>query len=56
MIVQNYNVSVLEAIYHVVEYFSQHTGQIVFATKAMTGQDLGFYAYLNKPKHEVKTP
>ena len=54
--VQKYNVTVFEAIYHVVEHFSQHTGQIIFATKAMTGADLGFYAHLNAPKHEAKTP
>jgi uncharacterized damage-inducible protein DinB len=54
--VQKYNVTALEAIYHVVEHFSQHTGQIIFATKAMTGADLGFYAHLSAPKHEAKTP
>jgi uncharacterized damage-inducible protein DinB len=44
---QNYEVSVLEAILHVVEHFAQHTGQILFATKALTGQDLGFYRHLS---------
>ena len=34
-------VSVLEAIYHVVGHFQQHTGQIIFATKIMSGEDLG---------------
>jgi uncharacterized damage-inducible protein DinB len=43
---QNYTVTVLEAIYHVVEHFSLHTGQIILLTKALTGQDLGFYAHL----------
>jgi uncharacterized damage-inducible protein DinB len=43
---QNYNVTVLEAIYHVVEHFSGHTGQIIAATKAITGADLGFYRHL----------
>src|SRR5215469_4165489 len=38
---QNYDVTVLEAIYHVVEHFSGHTGQIIFVTKLLTGQDLG---------------
>jgi len=41
--VQGYDVSVLEAIYHVVEHFSMHNGQILFATKILTGADLGFY-------------
>ena len=43
---QNYTVTVLEAIYHVVEHFSLHTGQIIFLTKAVTGEDLAFYAHL----------
>lgn len=45
--VQEYDVSVLEAIYHVVEHFSMHTGQIIFATKLLTQGDLGFYQHLN---------
>lgn len=44
---QNYEVTVLEAIYHVVEHFGQHTGQILAAAKAMTGRDLGFYRHLS---------
>lgn len=43
---QNYDVSALEAVYHVVEHFAQHTGQILYATKALTGADLGFYRHL----------
>lgn len=54
--IQNYNVTVLEAIYHVVEHFSQHTGQIVFATKLLTREDLGYYRHLNKPRHQKTTP
>lgn len=52
---QNYEVSVLEAIYQVVAHFGQHTGQIILITKALTGEDLGFYAYLNAP-HTGQTP
>ena len=37
---QNFRVTALEAIYQVVGHFQQHTGQIIFATKAMTGRDL----------------
>lgn len=40
---QNATVSVLEAIYQVVGHFQQHTGQIMFATKQLTGDGLGFY-------------
>ena len=54
--VQNYDVTVLEAIYHVVEHFALHTGQIQFATKALTGEDLGFYRHLSKPRHAEPTP
>ena len=49
---KRWNVTVLEAIYHVVEHFSMHTGQIIFATKLLTGTDLGFYGYL-KAKAET---
>jgi uncharacterized damage-inducible protein DinB len=42
------NISGLEAIYHVVEHFAMHHGQIVYITKMLTGSDLGFYAYLSK--------
>ncbi len=44
--IQVYDVTVLEAVYHVVEHLAQHTGQIIWATKRMTGTDLGFYSYL----------
>lgn len=47
--VQGHDVSVLEAIYHVVEHFSGHTGQIILLTKSSTGSDLGFYGYLARP-------
>jgi uncharacterized damage-inducible protein DinB len=46
---QKYRVTIMEGIYHVVEHFAQHTGQILFATKLLTGQDLGFYKHLNQP-------
>lgn len=37
---QGRRVTVLEAIYQVVGHFQQHTGQIIFATKIMSGEDL----------------
>lgn len=37
-----------EAIYHVVEHFSMHYGQILYVTKLLTSQDLGFYRHLDK--------
>ena len=48
--VQGYNVTRMEAIFHVVEHFSGHTFQIIFATKLLTNQDLGFYAHLSGSK------
>ena len=38
--IQDYEVTVLEAVYHVVEHFGMHTGQIILLTKARTGEDL----------------
>jgi hypothetical protein len=35
--------SVLDVIYQVVGHFQQHTGQIIFETKRLTGEDLKFY-------------
>lgn len=45
--VQGYDVTKLEAVYHVVEHFSGHAFQIFFATKLLTGTDLEFYAHLS---------
>jgi uncharacterized damage-inducible protein DinB len=55
--IQGYEGSVLEAIYHVVEHFSMHTGQIIFATKMLTSADLGFYRHLqSSAAHGKGTP
>jgi uncharacterized damage-inducible protein DinB len=55
--VQAYELTVLEAMLHVVVHFSEHTGQIIFATKFLTGEDLGFYAHLAAAKpHGENTP
>lgn len=43
-----YDTTMMEAIYHVVEHFAGHTGQIIFATKLLTGHDLGYYKHLSK--------
>jgi uncharacterized damage-inducible protein DinB len=48
LVIQGYHVTVLEAIYHSVEHFSLHTGQIIFITKMLTGADLGFYRHLSQ--------
>ena len=41
--IQGNATTVLGAIYHVVEHFSMHTGQILLLAKARTGRDLGLY-------------
>jgi uncharacterized damage-inducible protein DinB len=41
--IQGYDVTALEAIYHVVEHFGMHTGQIILLSKARTGQDFGLW-------------
>ena len=46
--IQVYEVSVLQAIVHVLTHFAGHTGQIIWATKHVTGKDLGFYRHLRE--------
>jgi uncharacterized damage-inducible protein DinB len=54
--IQGHDVTLLEAIFHVVEHFSGHTAQIIFVTKMLTGEDLGFYSYLSSSQpHAGKT-
>lgn len=40
--IQGHDVSVLAAVFHVVEHFSMHTGQIILLTKLHTRGDLAF--------------
>jgi len=42
-VIQKYTVTGLEAVLHVTEHCSYHTGQIVYITKLRTGKDLKFY-------------
>lgn len=44
---QGREVTTLEAIYHVVEHFSMHTGQIILLTKMRLGMDLEFYEFVD---------
>ena len=41
--IQRFDTNVLGAIYHVVEHFSMHTGQIIMLAKMQTAKDAGFY-------------
>lgn len=45
--IQGYTVSGLQAVYQVVEHFGLHYGQIVYITKLLRGEDLGFYRELD---------
>jgi uncharacterized damage-inducible protein DinB len=54
--IQNYTVSGVQVVFHVVEHFAQHTGQIIFATKMLSGEDLGFYRHLRNAVHEERVP
>jgi uncharacterized damage-inducible protein DinB len=43
--IQGSDVDVLQAIFHVTEHFSMHTGQIFLLTKLLTATDLRFYDF-----------
>jgi hypothetical protein len=45
--IQGYTVTGLHAVYQVVEHFGLHYGQIVYITKLLRGEDLGFYRELD---------
>jgi uncharacterized damage-inducible protein DinB len=46
--IQGYEaVTGLEAIYHAVEHFAMHHGQILYITKLLKSADLGFYRHLD---------
>lgn len=45
IIVQNREMTVLEAIFKTTEHFSHHTGQILYATKLLTHEELGFFTH-----------
>jgi hypothetical protein len=46
--IQGYNVTGLAAVYQVVEHFGLHYGQIIYISKMLRGEDLGFYRELNQ--------
>jgi uncharacterized damage-inducible protein DinB len=41
--IQNKDVTGVDAVMSVVRHFAEHTGQIIFATKNLTGVDLGLW-------------
>lgn len=46
--IQGMNVTGLAAVYQVVEHFGLHYGQIIYVTKMLRSEDLGFYRELNQ--------
>ena len=44
-VIQGLDVTALDAIFHVVEHFSMHAGQIFLLTKLLTASDLHFYDF-----------
>ena len=43
--VQGLDVTLLAAVFHAVEHFSMHTGQVILLTKMLAGGDLNFYDF-----------
>ena len=54
--IQGYTVTGLHAVYQVVEHFALHYGQILYITKLLRGDDLGFYRELDKTGRSEPKP
>lgn len=46
--IQGYHVTGLDAVYQVIEHFGLHYGQILYITKMLRSEDLGFYRDLSQ--------
>lgn len=46
--IQGHTVTGLYAVYHVVEHFGMHYGQMLYISKLVRGEDLGFYRELDE--------
>ena len=53
--IQGFRLTILEGIYHVVEHFSGHTGQIILLAKTYAARPFDFYNYLDE-QHPDETP
>lgn len=51
--VQAYQLSAIGIIIHVVEHYSYHTGQIIYWTKLLKDEDLGFYSKVDLNKKNI---
>lgn len=54
--IQGYHLKGLDAVYQVVEQFGLHYGQILYITKMLRGEDLGFYRNLNQTGRVSREP
>jgi uncharacterized damage-inducible protein DinB len=55
--IQGTTTTALEAIFHVTEHFSMHTGQIIMLTKMLAGRDMNFYDFSSgAPAHTWHSP
>ena len=52
--IQGFQVTGLDAVFHVVEHFSQHSGQIILLTKMLAGKDLKFTRLPGEKKRRGK--
>lgn len=52
--IQGHSVTGLQAVYQVVEHFGLHYGQILYVTKLLRGEDMGFYRELDKTGRPTK--
>jgi hypothetical protein len=53
--IQGRDITVLEAIFKVVEHFSMHAGQIIVLTKILANKDLKFYIFPDGPNSRAQT-
>src|SRR4030095_13746913 len=51
--IQGNDVDLLEAIFHVTEHFSMHTGQIIMLTKMLAQTDMKFYDFSRSEERRV---
>ena len=54
--IQGFRVTGSQAVFHVVEHFSHHTGQIILLTKQQQGKDLGFTSLPGEGKKRKMLP
>lgn len=53
--IQEFRVKGLEAVFHVAEHFSHHSGQIILLTKMLTGSDLEITHLAGEKKKKARS-